>query len=192
MKNSRNTKKNDNIKQAIAKTETQLGKLLDRFKIKVSDHEFRIEIFNQDLSSEDMKKYSVLVDGKPYAVEVESLDIDSDEEKVSGISSALTSPMARPVSKPGTGHGSSAQLAPVTPGAMDISDENVLTAPMPGTILQIKVQVGDTVEAGQPLVILEAMKMENVMTAPVSGTVKEIPVKVGNIVTQGDVLVLIE
>ena len=58
--------------------------------------------------------------------------------------------------------------------------------------MEIKVKLGDGVEAGQPLVILEAMKMENVMTAPIGGTVRDIPVQVGNIVTQGDILVVIE
>jgi len=68
----------------------------------------------------------------------------------------------------------------------------VLTAPMPGKILEIKIKVGDHVESGQPLVILEAMKMENVMTAPATGIVKEIPIQVGANVNQGETLVVIE
>jgi glutaconyl-CoA decarboxylase len=71
-------------------------------------------------------------------------------------------------------------------------DSKTLTAPMPGKILEIKVKVGDQVEAGQPIVILEAMKMENVMTAPASGIVKEIPIETGINVNQGDILVAIE
>jgi biotin carboxyl carrier protein len=187
----KNSKKINKTNQEKGQSQTQLGKLLDRFKIKVSDHEFKIEIFNQDMSDEDLKKYSVLVDGKPYTVEVESLGIDSDEGKFRDAGGPVTSPMARPVSESGTGLPAKLTQTSTT-SAVDQSEENVLTAPMPGTILQIKVQEGDTVEAGQPLVILEAMKMENVMTAPASGIVKEIPIQVGNIVTQGDILVLIE
>ena len=63
---------------------------------------------------------------------------------------------------------------------------------MPGKILEIKTKIGDHVESGQPLVILEAMKMENVMTAPASGVVKEIPIQVGVNVNQGEKLVIIE
>ena len=62
---------------------------------------------------------------------------------------------------------------------------------MPGTILDIKVKVGDTVANGAVLVILEAMKMENEIMAPVAGTVQSISVTKGASVNSGDVLVVI-
>jgi propionyl-CoA carboxylase alpha chain len=66
-----------------------------------------------------------------------------------------------------------------------------LVAPMPGTIVRVEVQVGDTVTAGQPLVWLEAMKMEHVVHAPADGTVAELPVAVGQQVGQGTPLAVV-
>ncbi len=62
---------------------------------------------------------------------------------------------------------------------------------MPGTILDVKVRVGDTVKYAQPVVILEAMKMENEIVATADGTVQEIRVTKGAAVNAGDVLVVI-
>jgi acetyl-CoA/propionyl-CoA carboxylase biotin carboxyl carrier protein len=66
-----------------------------------------------------------------------------------------------------------------------------VVAPMQGTIVKILVEVGDTVEAGQSVVVLEAMKMENQIAADRSGTVKEIKVAAGATVGAGDVVVVI-
>jgi propionyl-CoA carboxylase alpha chain len=60
-----------------------------------------------------------------------------------------------------------------------------LTAPMPGTVVRLGVQAGESVTAGQPLVWLEAMKMEHVVRSPAAGVVTELPVTVGRQVTQG-------
>jgi acetyl-CoA/propionyl-CoA carboxylase biotin carboxyl carrier protein len=62
---------------------------------------------------------------------------------------------------------------------------------MQGTIVKVLVAVGDTVEAGQSLVVLEAMKMENNIAADVAGVVAEIRVEVGQSVGGGDVVMVI-
>lgn len=67
-----------------------------------------------------------------------------------------------------------------------------LTAPMPGKVVAVPVAVGDTVQPGDPLVVLEAMKMENEFKAAVAGTVREVPVRPGQAVNAGDLLVVIE
>ena len=63
-----------------------------------------------------------------------------------------------------------------------------MVAPLPGLILELKVKEGDTVQAGQPLLVMEAMKMENVIQAPHDGTVKRLLVAAGDSVGEGDVL----
>ena len=65
-------------------------------------------------------------------------------------------------------------------------------APMQGTIVKVLVAVGDTVESGQAVLVLEAMKMENHINAETAGTVAEIRVGAGDTVGTGDVLVVIE
>ena len=67
----------------------------------------------------------------------------------------------------------------------------VLKAPMPGLVVRIQVAVGDTVEAGQGLVVLEAMKMENELKAPAAGTVTAISAVPGHAVEKGAILLQI-
>ncbi len=67
---------------------------------------------------------------------------------------------------------------------------NDLKAPMPGLILDVMVNAGDPIEKGQPLLILEAMKMENVIKSPVDGEIKEIHVAKGDSVEKNKVLCL--
>ena len=195
------------------KSEKKKGKLLDRFRIRVSDSEFTIEIFNQDLADDELKKYSIFVNGNLYSVEVEQLGLDSTSEsespgKITVVGSTgpgkdqtslkpkseLTTEGRSTIAPKAIDEPELESSGPTRPArsSSDTFGENTLTAPMPGKILEIKINLGDQVEAGQPLVILEAMKMENVMTAPASGIVKEIPTKVGVNVNQGDPLVVIE
>ncbi|MFI6480680.1 acetyl/propionyl/methylcrotonyl-CoA carboxylase subunit alpha [Nonomuraea sp. NPDC050663] len=77
------------------------------------------------------------------------------------------------------------------PGAGQAAD-GVVRSPMPGTVLLVKAQPGDEVDAGQALVIVEAMKMEHTVTAPHAGTVKDIPVKAGQSVDMDAVLAVVE
>jgi 3-methylcrotonyl-CoA carboxylase alpha subunit len=65
-------------------------------------------------------------------------------------------------------------------------------SPMPGKVLHVTAKPGLEVAAGEPLLILEAMKMENVLTAEIAGTVKEVHVKAGDMVEPGKLLVLLE
>ena len=77
-------------------------------------------------------------------------------------------------------------------GAGGGSGSGKVEVPMQGTIVKVLVEVGQAVEAGQAVVVLEAMKMENQITADKAGTVKEVKVNVGDKVGAGDVVVVIE
>jgi propionyl-CoA carboxylase alpha chain len=76
----------------------------------------------------------------------------------------------------------------VVPGPAEIAGGFI--APMPGVVLDVRVEPGDTVTAGQTLVVLEAMKMEHHMTAPADGVVAEVRVEVGKQVENGALLLV--
>lgn len=111
-----------------------------------------------------MKKYNITVNGTTYAVEVE------EESRVTTAAAPVT-PVA-----------SAAPIAPVTGG-------EAITAPMPGTIVDIKVVPGQFVKVGEIVVVLEAMKMENEITALADGVVDKVVVAKGTAVNPGDVLI---
>ena len=67
-----------------------------------------------------------------------------------------------------------------------------MRSPLPGKIIELRVKVGDTVSRGQPLLVLEAMKMEHTLTAPADGTVKSVRYAVGEQVPEGAELVEFE
>lgn len=77
-------------------------------------------------------------------------------------------------------------------GSVAGAGSGAVVVPMQGTIVKVSVAVGDTVEVGQTVVILEAMKMENAVNADKAGVVKEVKVAAGDGVSAGDVVVVIE
>lgn len=128
-----------------------------------------------------MKKYNVVVNGNTYEVEV---------EEVGGVVTSAPVPKAAPAAK--TAPAPKAAPAPKTaPAAAPSEGEEVVTAPMPGTVLDIKVSVGDTVSNGDVVIILEAMKMENEIMSPVDGKIVSVNVSNGASVNSDDVLIVI-
>ena len=87
--------------------------------------------------------------------------------------------------------GKAGQEAATGPELAKLPPEKVktVTAPLPGTITKVTVKVGDTVNAGDTVLLMEAMKMENNITAEFGGTVKAILVETGNQVQSGQALV---
>lgn len=94
--------------------------------------------------------------------------------------------VAVPVMLNGRRHGSSAA------GTGTPHGEQKVTAPMPGRVVRVLVAEGDQVEARQPVVVIEAMKMENELRSPVTGRVREVSAAPGASVEAGRVLVVIE
>jgi acetyl-CoA/propionyl-CoA carboxylase biotin carboxyl carrier protein len=81
-------------------------------------------------------------------------------------------------------------LAAVSTGGADAGGP--VTSPMPGTVLQVRVERGDRVSAGTPLAIVEAMKMEHTVVAPIDGVVVDLPARAGQRVGLGELLAVIE
>lgn len=77
-------------------------------------------------------------------------------------------------------------------GAGEQGGRAQVKAPMPGKVVRVLVEAGQAVEAGQGLVVVEAMKMQNELKSPKSGTVAELRVEAGSTVNAGDVLVVVE
>ena len=90
----------------------------------------------------------------------------------------------------GAGGGAKPKRAAATTGGGGAGSGNV-AVPMQGTIVKVLVEVGQTIENGAPVIVLEAMKMENQINAEKSGVVKEIKVKAGDTVGAGDIVVVI-
>ncbi len=77
-------------------------------------------------------------------------------------------------------------------GTAELEAEKIVTAPMPGLVLKVEVELGQQVKAGQGVVIVEAMKMENELKAPADGVVARIEVQAGQTVEKGATLIVLE
>ncbi|GGF48824.1 acetyl/propionyl-CoA carboxylase subuit alpha [Marmoricola endophyticus] len=84
------------------------------------------------------------------------------------------------------------ELVPRFVDPADVLASGSLVAPMPGTVVAVRAEQGQQVEAGAPVLVLEAMKMQHTVTAPTAGTVTEVAVGVGAQVASGEVLAVVE
>ena len=113
-----------------------------------------------------LRKFKIAIDGTQYMVEMEEI--------------------GAPVATPADAVAAPApEAAPAAPAAPAPAGAHVQNAPMPGTILDIHVKVGDVVKANQPVMVLEAMKMENEVVADQDGTIASIAVTKGEMVNPG-------
>lgn len=129
-----------------------------------------------------MKTYLIHVNGVAYEVEVEEVGGNTAPTQVAPIQAPTPQIKAAPKAVP-------VAAAPAAPKAAPSGNGEVIKAPIPGTILDLKVQIGATVKPGDLLLILEAMKMENEIMAAKAGTVKAIFVTKGQSVNSGDPLI---
>ena len=142
---------------------------------------------------DNLRKFNVLVDGEYFGVEVEDVD---GTPMISSVSQAAYRPAAapppppRPAAPKAVPPAAPKPSSPPTPAADD-GEGTPLVAPMPGMIVGLGKQVGDQVNKGETVIVLEAMKMENGLPAPVSGTIKKISFGVGDHVKKNDVLCII-
>lgn len=137
---------------------------------------------NEPAKSEALRTFNVFVDNEYFNVEV-------DPTGAPKVVSAAPAPAAPRPAAPAS-VSAPVPAAPVSAPAADI-DGTVMLAPMPGMIVKYLKKEGENVKKGDPVVILEAMKMENSLTAPADGVVKDIKFGSGDSVPKGAVLCVI-
>lgn len=122
-----------------------------------------------------MKKYLITVNQNQFEVEVVEVKPASSapvSQQYPAPKKIESQPVAAPVKKASSGAGK-------------------VTAPMPGTVISLFANPGDTVKKGQKLLVFEAMKMENELTSPIDGVVSEIRTAVGKSIAAGELLIVL-
>ena len=148
-----------------------------QYTVKGVDYEVEIQDIEGNIAN-------VTVNGIPFEVEMKQpVKAGKQKVKLSG-EQKESAPTATATATPAATTPAAAQPAAAASG-------KPVVAPLPGTINEIKVKVGDKVNAGDTVVILEAMKMQNNIEAETSGTITSINVNKGDAVMEGDTLVTI-
>lgn len=143
-----------------------------------------------------MKQYKYTINGNKYEVEIgdivdniASVTVNGEDYKVEMEPEPEPEKKKVVLGKPKT---ETAGDAPATASKANVNTNNAVKAPLPGTIVEVKVAVGDEVQAGDIVVVLEAMKMANNLEAEKSGKVTAVLVQEGQSVMEDDALVVIE
>ncbi len=131
-----------------------------------------------------MSKYKITLNGKTYEIEVKEGEAIVEAEYEAAAPSAAPAPA--PVAPAASAPAAAPAAAPQVTGAGE-----VVSSPLPGTVLDIKVSAGTAVKKGQLVAVIEAMKMENEILAPKDGTVSQIVASKGATVESGAPLLVI-
>lgn len=155
------------------------------FNIDLAQGQFEVDgqSIPVDIAEIGPGRYHIISNSKTFLVEIVSVDVKSKkcEIKVNGITYPIQVADKMDVLLEKMGIEVTAEERTVE-----------ITAPMPGLILDISVKAGDKVEAGDKLMVLEAMKMENVIKAPAGAILSQIKVKIGESVEFGQSLIQFE
>ncbi len=143
-----------------------------------------------------MKKFSFTINGNAYDLEIKSVEDNVAEVEVNGflynvefdrvLQTTKTPKLVRSEAVPSTD---------ITPAEQKTSSpagpkgSGFIKSPLPGTIIEVHVKVGDSVRTGDKLITLEAMKMENIINSDKSGKVVAVKVNKGDAVMEGDILI---
>lgn len=150
----------------------------------MKEYKFKINgnAYNVAINSVEGNIADVTVNGTSYQVELENAPAAMPAQPVTAVPGAA--PVAAPVAAP------AAPAAPA-PAAKPAGAGKAVTAPLPGVIIGLKVNVGDVVKPGQVVAVLEAMKMENEIETEFGGTVTAVNVAKGDSVLEGAAIVTI-
>lgn len=145
-------------------------------------------------------KYVATINGKRYEVEVEKVDAYKSLDR-NGVAAPKAPVLAASAPRAAAPAPAPAAPAPATapapapaapaPAAAPAAGGTTVEAPMPGKVLSVKAAVGQAVKFGEPLVIMEAMKMETEIVAPADGTVSQVLVNTGDSVDTGAAMVIL-
>ncbi len=150
-----------------------------QYKVKGVDYEVEIQDIEGNIAN-------VTVNGIPFEVEMKQpVKAGKQKVKLNEEGKANGDAASTPAASPAPAAAASQQAAPTAGG-------KPVTAPLPGTINDIKVKVGDKVNPGDTVVVLEAMKMQNNIEAETAGTIASVNVNKGDAVMEGDTLVTIK
>lgn len=144
-----------------------------------------------------MRRFSVNVNGYLYEVEIEELKAGvTATTPIQAIPTPASAPIptVAPTPIPAAALTPVPKVAPPKESKVPVSDAegtNTISAPMPGTILSISVNLGDLVTKGQVLCILEAMKMENEIISPYDGKISAIEVRQDESVSPGQIMFIL-
>ena len=150
-----------------------------QYKVKGVDYEVEIAEVEGNIAK-------VNVNGIPFEVELQK-PINAAKHPTMGTPKVQASQPVAPVAKPAAAPAAQPALSPAAAPAAGTS----VKAPLPGTITDIRVQIGQQVNAGDIVLVLEAMKMQNNIEAETTGKVTSILVKQGDAVMEGSVLLTI-
>lgn len=143
-----------------------------------------------------MKEYKYTINGKKYEVAIGEIVENTASITVNGEDYQVEmEPEAQPEKKKVVVHPAASQPAAAqasAPAAGHANLQNAIKAPLPGVVTEVTVAVGDQVNVGDKVVVLEAMKMANNLEAEKAGQVTAICVQPGQTVMEGDALVVIE
>ncbi len=159
-----------------------------RYTMNIGDREFVVDV--QELAAD---QFSVVVGGESYEVNLsadESLGeaIITPDIKSGGSVRAAAPARKEAAAKPAAAPAASAPAAASARKPAGGGGKGTQSAPMPGTIIEVNVKPGDTVERGQQVAVLDAMKMHNIIGASRAGTIAEVYVDAGQAVDHGTAL----
>ena len=142
---------------------------------------------------ENMRTFNVFVDGETFEVGVEEVGGAPVINYAAPAPAAAPAPKAAPApaAAPAPKKAAAPKAAAPKAAPVDVGDGTAVKAPMPGMVIKYEKKVGDAVDEGETVVVIEAMKMENALPAPVAGVVEAINFSSGDSVAKDDVLVVI-
>jgi hypothetical protein len=167
------------------------------YKAIINNNEFEVDFSSSDnkagtinnskfeIDSIDLKEghFNILKNYKSYNAEIVSFDADEKTYKIKVNGNVYTVKVKDRFDL---------LLQSMGMDALATKKVNELKAPMPGLVLDVRVKVGDVIKKGEPLVVLEAMKMENVLKSVADVTIKKIAIEKGNAVEKNQVLIFFE